>query len=278
MHNTEIPSVRLHTGVTMPGIGLGTWQMTDFEVESLIPLAVELGYRLIDTAAFYGNEYGVGRGVRAADTPRNELFITSKVNGIDQGYERTLRGFDASLSRLGLDYLDLYLIHWPMPMRGLYVDTWRAFARLQAEGRIRAIGVSNFASEHLDRLRTETGIVPAVNQIQLSPPIPQELWRAYAAEHDIVIQSWSPLGQGGGLLKKAAINRVAARHHKSAAQVVLRWHLDQGVVPIPKSSNKDRLTANLDVFDFQLAPDDFTDIATLAGTAVAMDPHTVEQD
>lgn len=278
MKNPDIPAVKLHTGTVMPTLGLGTWQMTDSQSESLVPAAAELGYRLIDTAAFYENEGGVGRGIRSSGVAREDFFVASKINGADQGYDAALRAFDASLSRLGLDYLDLYLIHWPLPMRGLYVETWRAFAKLLADGRVRSIGVSNFTPEHLDRINAETGIVPVVNQIQLNPRIPQEAWRSYANEHDIMVQSWSPLGQGGSLLNDTAIQRVAARHNKTPAQVVLRWHLDLGLVPIPKSANVDRLAANRDVFDFRLDPADFQDISSLAGTDVPMDPHTFEQD
>lgn len=278
MKSPDIPAVKLHTGTVMPTLGLGTWQMTDSQAESLVPAAAELGYRLIDTAAFYENEAGVGRGIRSSGVAREDFFVASKINGADQGYDAALRAFDASLSRLGLDYLDLYLIHWPLPMRGLYVETWRAFAKLQADGRVRSIGVSNFTPEHLDRINAETGIVPVVNQIQLNPRIPQEAWRSYANEHDIMVQSWSPLGQGGSLLNDTAIQRVAARHNKTPAQVVLRWHLDLGLVPIPKSANVDRLAANRDVFDFRLDPADFQEFSSLAGTDVPMDPRTFEQD
>jgi len=273
-----IPSVTLNSGVEMPHLGLGTWQVRDDDAADLVQTAARLGYRMIDTAAFYGNERGIGEGLRKAEIPREQFFLVSKVNGRDQGYDATLRACEASLDRLGVDRLDMYLIHWPMPMRDLYVDTWRAFVRLRDEGRVRAIGVSNFTPEHLDRVIGETGVVPAVNQIQLNPRIPRADWRAYAAQQGIAVQSWSPLGQGGPLLAEQAIAAAARRHGRTPAQIVLRWHLDLGLVPIPKSANPDRLAANLEVFDFALSTVEHEEIAELDGTEVPMDPETFEQD
>lgn len=278
MEDASIPSVGLNSGHTMPVLGLGTWTMTDEVAATTVPVAAQLGYRMVDTAAFYQNERGVGEGIRRSGIPREDFFVTSKVNGRDQGFGRTLRGCEQTLSRLGTDYLDLYLIHWPMPMRGLYVDTWRAFIRLVEEGYVRSIGVSNFLPVHLDRIRDETGIVPAVNQIQLHPRIVQQDSRAYAEKQGIVVQSWSPLGQGGKLLSEPVVQKIAERHSKSAAQTILRWHLDQGLVPIPKSADRDRLADNLDVFGFHLTDEEIEEITRLNGSEQPMDPETFEQD
>ncbi|MFD7003923.1 aldo/keto reductase [Streptomyces mirabilis] len=262
----------------MPVLGLGTWTMTDEAAAKTVPVAAQLGYRMVDSAAFYQNERGVGEGIRRSGLPREDFFVTSKVNGRDQGFDHTLRGCEQTLSRLGTDYLDLYLIHWPMPMRGLYVDTWRAFIRLVEEGYVRSIGVSNFLPTHLDRIRDETGIVPAVNQIQLHPRIVQQDSRAYAEKQGIVVQSWSPLGQGGKLLSEPVVQKIAERHSKSTAQTILRWHLEQGLVPIPKSADRDRLADNLDVFGFHLTDEEIEEITRLNGSEKPMDPETFEQD
>lgn len=278
MEDASIPSVGLNSGHTMPVLGLGTWTMTDEVAAKTVPVAAQLGYRMVDTAAFYQNERGVGEGIRRSGLPREDFFVTSKVNGRDQGFDRTLHGCEQTLSRLGTDYLDLYLIHWPMPMRGLYVDTWRAFIRLVEEGYVRSIGVSNFLPVHLDRIRDETGIVPAVNQIQLHPRIVQQDSRAYAEKQGIVVQSWSPLGQGGKLLSEPMVQKIAERHSKSTAQTILRWHLDQGLVPIPKSADRDRLADNLDVFGFHLTDEEIEEITRLNGSEQPMDPETFEQD
>jgi 2,5-diketo-D-gluconate reductase A len=278
MDGVHVPLVELKSGHTMPVLGLGTWTMTDKVAAEAVPVAAQLGYRMVDTAAFYQNERGVGEGIRRSGLPREEFFVTSKVNGRDQGFDGTLRGCEQTLSRLGTDYLDLYLIHWPMPMRGLYVDTWRAFVRLVEDGYVRSIGVSNFLPDHLDRIRDETSVIPAVNQIQLHPRIVQQDSRAYAEKQGIVVQSWSPLGQGGKLLSEPVVQKVADRHSKSTAQVILRWHLDQGLVPIPKSTDRGRLAANLDVFGFRLTNDEIEEIAGLSGTEQPMNPETFEQD
>ncbi|MGY4859588.1 aldo/keto reductase [Cryobacterium sp. AP23] len=270
----SVPELSLNDGHTIPRLGLGTWPMTDTEVAPVITTAVELGYRHIDTAVKYGNETGVGQGIRECGLPREELFITTKLDGTYQGDDRAIAGLDASLTRLGLDYVDLLLIHWPVPSRDLYVSTWRTFEKLLADGKARSIGVSNFKPAHLERLRAETDIVPAVNQIQISPYIPRAEQRAYDAEHGIVTTSWSPLGQGNALLAEPVITGLAEKHGKTAGQVVLRWHLDLGLVAIPKSSSATRLRENLDIFDFTLDADDLAAIATLdqgAGAGVDSD-------
>ncbi|MFE5539115.1 aldo/keto reductase [Streptomyces sp. NPDC056492] len=274
---TQTPTVRLSSGAAMPKIGLGTYEIPDADAAHVIRRATRIGYRLIDTAASYGNERGVGEGVRSAAVPREELFVVSKVRGRDQGHDATLRALEASLRRMGLDRLDLYLIHWPLPRHDRFVETWRAMARLVAEGLVRSIGVSNFTPAHLDRLERETGIVPAVNQVQINPCLTQTPWQRYAADKGIVLQSWGPLGHGGALLREPVVERVAGRHGRTPGQVVLRWHLDHGLVPIPKTVRPQRLVENLGVFDFRLTRDDHRALASLAGTQTAMDPDAHEE-
>ncbi|KAB2345905.1 aldo/keto reductase [Actinomadura rudentiformis] len=278
MGAVNVPMTMLNTGVAMPRLGLGTWMMTAADVASVIPTAARLGYRMIDTAAYYENENGVGEGIARSGVPREEFFIISKVNGRDHGYDNTLKAFDKSLARLALDHLDLYLIHWPMPMRDRYVETWRAFARLLAEGRTRAIGVSNFTPAHIDRIIAEVGTPPAVNQIQLNPRVARHAWRAYAREHGITLQSWQPLNRGESLLVEPVVREIAARHRRTPAQIILRWHLQHDLVPLPKSLNEQRLAANIDVFDFQLSAAEIEGISALDGTEEPADPETTEVD
>lgn len=278
MGTVNVPMTTLNTGVAMPRLGLGTWTMTDADAASVIPTAARLGYRMIDTAAYYENENGVGEGIARSGVPREEFFIISKVNGRDHGYDTTLKAFDKSLARLALDYLDLYLIHWPMPRRDRYVETWRAFARLLADGRTRAIGVSNFTPAHIDRIITEVGVPPAVNQIQLNPRVAQHAWRAFAREREITLQSWQPLNRGESLLVEPVVREIAARHGRTPAQIILRWHLQHDLVPLPKSLNEERLAANIDVFDFRLSAAEIEGISALDGTEEPADPETTEVD
>ncbi|MFJ9610063.1 aldo/keto reductase [Kitasatospora sp. NPDC101176] len=273
------PTVPLADGVEMPRIGLGTWPLSDREACETVATAARLGYRLVDTAARYGNERGVGEGLRRSGIAREEFFVTSKLAGRDHGYDRTMRAFDASLDRLGLDHLDLYLIHWPLPMRGKYTESWRACTELLAQGRVRAIGVSNFTPAHIEAVVRETGVKPSVNQIQLNPRMSRPSWRSFAARQGITVQSWGPLGQDGSLLREPVVTETARRHRTSAAQVILRWHLDLGVVPVPKSADPGRLAANIDVFGLELTEaerDAITD--ALDGTGRPMDPDTFEED
>jgi 2,5-diketo-D-gluconate reductase A len=259
----------------MPRLGLGTWPMDDAEAEVAVARAIETGYRLIDTAYKYGNETGVGRGLRAAGVPREELFVTTKLNGEWHGEAEAQQAFAASAERLGLEYVDLYLIHWPMPWQDRYVDAWRGLLRLLADGRVRAIGTSNFKPAHLDRLYAETGVFPDVNQIQLSPPVARPEARRYHREHGIATQSWSPLGRGGDLLAEPAVTTVAERYGRTPAQVVLRWHLELGLNPVPKSSDPRRMRDNLDVFDFTLTADEVAAVSALdQGEKVADDSDT----
>ncbi|MFD3733938.1 aldo/keto reductase [Streptomyces sp. NPDC058632] len=271
-----VPPITLNNGVTMPQLGFGVWQVPDAEAETAVAAALEAGYRSIDTAAVYGNEEGTGRAVAASGVPREDLFVTTKLWNDDQGYDATLRGFDASLSKLGLDYVDLYLIHWPMPARGRYVDTYRAFEKLYAEGRVRAIGVSNFLPEHLEHLLEETSVVPAVNQIELHPHLQQSAAREYHAERGIATEAWSPLGSGKGLLEVPAIVAIARKHGRTPAQVVLRWHLQLGNVVIPKSVTPARIKENIDVFGFSLDAEDVAAISALnEDRRLGSDPATV---
>ncbi|CAL9551831.1 putative oxidoreductase_MSMEI_2347 [Actinosynnema sp. ALI-1.44] len=264
-------TITLNNGVTMPQLGFGVFQVSTEDTEAAVREALRTGYRSIDTAAIYGNEEPVGRAIE--DHPRDELFITTKLWNSDQGYDEALRAFDASLARLGLDRLDLYLIHWPAPARDRYVDSWRALGKLLADGRVRAIGVSNFQPAHVERVVDATGTVPAVNQVELHPRLQQAELRAFHAEHGIATEAWSPLAQGGDLLRDDVVTAVAAKHGRTPAQVVLRWHLQLGNVVIPKSVTPSRIAENFAVFDFELDQSDLDRIASLdRGERIGPDP------
>ncbi|WGW13904.1 aldo/keto reductase [Saxibacter everestensis] len=250
---TQVPDIKLHGGSRLPKIGLGTSKLEDPRVR--IREALEVGYRHIDTASRYDNETEVGLGIKDFAVDRSELFITTKLRGYDQGFDNAKRALDDSLQRLGLEYVDLFLIHWPLPRLDKYVESWRAMEEMLAVGKTKAVGVSNFLPTHLERLAAETSLVPAVNQIQLNPLFSQRDLVDYHADHGIVTEAWSPLGKGQ-LLGNPALDEIAAKHGKSAAQVILRWHLDQDIVVIPKASHRDRMQQNLDVFDFSLDSDD----------------------
>ncbi|URN14449.1 aldo/keto reductase [Streptomyces radiopugnans] len=257
----------------MPQLGFGVWQVPDEEAAATVGHALASGYRSIDTAAIYQNEKGTGKAIAESGLPREELFVTTKVWNNDQGRDATLRAFDASLERLGLDYVDLYLIHWPAPKQDRYVETWKALEEIHADGRAKAIGVSNFKPTHLRRLMEETEVVPAVNQIELHPNFPQAEARAFHAEHGIATEAWSPLGQGKDLLDDPVIAEIARKHGRTPAQVVLRWHLQTGNVVIPKSATPSRIEENIDVFSFVLDEDDMTGMSTLDnGTRLGPDP------
>lgn len=250
--NRLAPTTKLNDGRNMPVVGLGTWPLDDGEVERVVSEALEMGYRHVDTAVRYGNEVGVGRALANSALQRDEYFVTTKLDGPFQGEDRAVAGLEDSLERLGLEFVDLLLIHWPLPAQDLYVSTWRTFERLQAEGKALSIGVSNFKPAHLQRLAKETSVVPAVNQIQLNPYVTREDHVPYHQEHGIATVSYSPIGKGGDLLEDPVIVEVARAHGKTPAQAILRWHLQLGYVPIPKSANVERLRQNLDVFDFEL--------------------------
>ena len=268
----NIPLVSLNDGNRIPQLGFGVYKIPEAETVDAVLTALDAGYRHIDTAAFYENERGVGEAVRRSGLPRDEVFVTTKVWWTDNGYDSTLRSFDASLERLGFDTVDLFLIHWPAPKHDKYVETWRALERLQAEGRTRSIGVANFHTHHLDRLAAETETVPAVNQVELHPWLPQREVRAYDSAHGIVTEAWSPLARGR-VLDDGLLAGLAAKHGVTPAQVVIRWQLQLGNVVIPKSSTPDRIRANLDVFAFDLDPEDLAAIATLeSGERTGKDP------
>ncbi|MGA5406751.1 aldo/keto reductase [Streptomyces lavendulocolor] len=272
---SKVPSITLNNGVSMPQLGFGVWQVPDDEAAKAVGTAIEAGYRSIDTAAIYENEKGTGEAIAASGLPREELFVTTKLWNSEQGHDATLRAFDESLARLGLDYVDLYLIHWPVPSKNLYADTYKAFEKIYADGRAKAIGVSNFLPEHLERLLGETSVVPVLNQIELHPQFQQAEARAFHARHDIATEAWSPLGQGRGLLEVPTIVAVARKHGRTPAQVVLRWHLQLGNVVIPKSVTPSRIQENIDVFDFELDADDLAAFAALdEGRRLGPDPLT----
>ncbi|MFJ1784648.1 aldo/keto reductase [Streptomyces anulatus] len=272
---STVPTVTLNNGVTIPQLGFGVFQVPDDETTAAVSAALEAGYRSIDTAAIYGNEVGVGRALAASGIPREELFVTTKLWNADQGYDATLAAFDVSLAKLGLDYVDLYLIHWPTPAHDLYPESWRALEKLAADGRIRAAGVSNFQPAHLRRLLETGTLVPAVNQIELHPGLQQTELRAFHAEHGIATEAWSPLAQGA-LFKEEALVSIAERHGRSPAQVVLRWHLQLGNVVIPKSVTPERIRQNIDVFDFELSAADMDAVAALdRGMRTGPDPDTL---
>ncbi|MFJ2830635.1 aldo/keto reductase [Streptomyces sp. NPDC087263] len=247
----------------MPQLGFGVWQVPDDEAERTVTTALEAGYRSIDTAAIYGNEEGTGKAINTSGVAREDLFVTTKLWNDDQGYDSTLRAFDTSLEKLGLEYVDLYLIHWPMPASGKYIDTYKAFEKILADGRAKSIGVSNFLPEHLEALIAATSVIPAVNQIELHPQLQQLATREYHAEQGIATEAWSPLGSGKGLLEVPAIVAVAQKHGRTPAQIVLRWHLQLGNVVIPKSVTPSRIKENIDIFDFSLDAEDIAAISAL---------------
>lgn len=274
----NVPSITLNNGVEMPQLGFGVFLVPADEVVEPVRSALDAGYRLIDTATLYGNEEGVGRAIAESGVPREEIFVTTKVWNSDQGYDRTLEAFDHSMKLLGLDVLDLYLIHWPTPERDLYADTWRALERIYADGRARAIGVSNFHVPYLERILAEGTVVPAVNQVELHPGLPQDELRAFNARHGIVTEAWSPIGRGQGLLDRDEVQQIARAHDKSPAQIVLRWHVQLGVIAIPKSVRPERIRENLDIFDFELTADEMTALSALDGPArVGPDPETMNR-
>lgn len=273
--STEIPAIELNSSTTIPQLGLGVWQATNEETERAVLAAVDdAGYRHIDTAAAYGNEEGVGRAIAASSVDRDDLFVTTKLWNADQGYDPALAAVDKSLSLLGLDYVDLYLIHWPLQNDERLLRTWDALEKIAESGRAKAIGVCNFEPRHLQLLIDRGGVLPAVDQVELHPHLPQKEIRDVADKHGIAVESWSPLGgtsnSGWGkkskpntLLSDPVISKIGEGHGKSPAQVLIRWHVQNGLIVIPKSVNPDRIAQNIDVFDFELSDADLRDIATL---------------
>jgi 2,5-diketo-D-gluconate reductase A len=266
--------ITLNNGVRIPQCGFGVFQVPPSDTQAAVEQAIEIGYRHIDTAAAYNNEAGVGAAVRASGLPREELFVTTKLRNGEHGYESALRAYDETLERLGLDYVDLYLLHWPNPAADRYVDSWRALERIYTDARVRAVGVSNFLAEHLDRLAKESELVPAVNQIELHPTYQQHDLTELCRERSIAVEAYSPLGQGGDL-DHPVLASIADDHHVSPAQVVLRWHLHLGHIVIPKSVNPERIRANFELGGFELTDAEIASVAALEnGNRLGNDPRT----
>jgi 2,5-diketo-D-gluconate reductase A len=274
-----VPTLTMNDGRVIPQLGFGVFQVAPEQTAQAVSTALEVGYRLIDTAQGYQNEEGVGEALRRSGLPRDAVFVTTKLTNSEHGADRALRAFEGSLHKLGLDEVDLFLIHWPVPARDLYVQTWQTLAKIRAEGRARSVGVSNFTQAHLDRLISETGVVPAVNQVELHPRFPQPGLRAYDAANGILTEAWAPIGQGQGLLADETIVRLAARKGRSPAQVVLRWHIQLGNIAIPKSVTPDRIRDNIDIFDFTLDEDEMRQLNGMAtGERLGPDPDTFNVD
>lgn len=278
----DVPSVMLYNGVQMPQLGLGVWRASDDEAEFAVSTAIEAGYRLVDTAAMYGNEAGVGRAIARSNVPREELFVTTKVWNSDQGYERTLQAFEVSMEKLDLDYLDLYLIHWPLPERNTVLGTWQALEELYESEKVRAIGVCNFRVEDLENLLAYSTVAPMINQIELHPDFTQTELRDFCEIHNIAVESWSPLGgsrSGNAVLHESVLSELAAKYGKTPAQIALRWHIQNGLVVIPKSVHAERIRENIDIFDFELSLSDMSRIAELDDPShrVGPDPATMDR-
>ena len=271
---TGVPGLTLHDGIEIPQLGFGVFQIPPEETQEAVEEALGVGYRHVDTAAAYRNEAGVGAAIAASGVRREDVFVTTKLWNSEQGYDSTLRAFDQSIGRLGTGHVDLYLIHWPLPSRDLFLDTWRAFERIKEEGGARSIGVSNFRVEDLERIEREAEKRPTVNQIELHPRLQQEELRAWHAEHEIATEAWSPLAQGE-LLDDETIVAIAARHDKTAAQAVLRWHLQLGNVVFPKSVTPERIRENIELFDFELSDAEMAEFERLdRGERIGPDPGT----
>jgi diketogulonate reductase-like aldo/keto reductase len=258
---TSVPAITLNQSVSIPQLGFGVWQMNNADVVRLVKTAFDAGYRSIDTAALYGNEEGVGRAIAESGVPRDEIFVTSKLDNASHGFDEARRAFDETCLRLNLDVIDLYLIHWPMPKLDRYIETWKALEGLRSEGRVRAIGVSNFQIPHLERLLDETGTVPAVNQIELHPTFQQNDLAAFHRTHGIATEAWSPLAKGA--VNEPTIRTIAEKHRKSSAQVILRWHMQKENIAIPKTATPSRITENISIFDFELDNFDMMAIGSL---------------
>ena len=276
--NHTIPNISLRAGdtsVEMPQLGFGVWQVEDDQAADAVREAIKVGYRSIDTAKVYENEAGTGAAIASADVPRRDIFLTTKVWNDDQGADSTKKAFDASIERLGGESilpLDLYLIHWPTPEKDTYVDTFKAMLELRDAGKIRAVGVCNFEPEHLQRLKDETGEFPAINQVELHPKFQQKAVRDFCADNGIVVEAWSPLGQGGDILTNPVLEGIAERVGKTVAQVIIRWHLQIGNVVIPKSVTPARIAENFDVFGFTLSDDEVARISAIEGKRIGPDP------
>jgi diketogulonate reductase-like aldo/keto reductase len=271
---TVSPSITLNNGVSIPQLGLGVFQVPPADAQRVVDTAFEAGYRHIDTAAAYNNEAGVGAAIKASGLPRQDVFVTTKLRNGNQGYNEALVAYDESCERLGLEQIDLYLIHWPYPSADRYVDSWRALERLYAEQRVRAVGVANFLPEHLERLLAETALVPTVNQIELHPTYQQHEVADFSLKHSVAVEAYSPLGQGADLEHPTVVG-LAETYSRTPAQVVLRWHLQRGHIVIPKSNSTDRIQSNFDVFNFSLSDDEVNSITAMeGGNRIGSDPRT----
>ncbi len=258
----SVPTVKLNDGNQIPQLGFGVWQVGNDEAVATVSEALKVGYRHIDTAAIYGNEEGTGKAINQSGIARKDIFLTTKLWNAAQGYDTTLKAFDESLKKLGTDYVDLYLIHWPVPSKDLFSETWRAFVKLKEEGRVKSIGVSNFRTVDLERIIKDSGVTPVLNQIELHPQFQQDELRLFHGKHHIATEAWSPLGQGK-ILENATLKSIAERHGKSVAQVILRWHIETGNIVIPKSVTPARIKENFDIFNFQLNGTDHDAITKL---------------
>lgn len=276
MSQSKVPVITLNNGVTIPQFGLGVWQAAEGqEVENAVRSAIETGYRLIDTAAIYGNEVGVGKAIKDTGIARDELFITTKLWNANHAYDAALAAFDESVRKLDCEYIDLYLIHWPLPMEGKYKEAWKALEKIYADGRARAIGISNFKPHHVEDLLSEAEVVPSVNQIELHPFFQQKETRAICDKNGIHIESYSPLMRGGEALENPVITEIAKAHGKTSAQVILRWHIQENFIVIPKSVKAERIRENFEVFDFELSADDMQKIEALdENKRISADPDT----
>ena len=274
----NVPNVKFNDGRSIPQLGYGVWQVEDEVAEKVVGTALETGYRHIDTAAIYGNEAGVGRAIANSDVAREDIFLTTKLWNSDQGYESAFEAFEASLEKLGTDYVDLYLIHWAKPQQSLYLDSWRALIELQKQGKVRSIGVSNFPEEQLREIIEETGVVPVIHQIELHPYFSQEALRAVHAEYGIATQAWSPLGNGSDLLQNPVLAEIAERHGVTPAQVVLAWHLAKGTVAIPKSVTPSRIEENLASVNVKLTAEDIAAVDALSTPEgrIGADPANID--
>ncbi|MCD4509667.1 aldo/keto reductase [Brucella pseudogrignonensis] len=267
-----VPAVKLNDGNHIPQLGYGVWQVGNDEAISAVSEALKVGYRHIDTAAIYGNEEGTGKAINESGIARGDIYLTTKLWNKEQGYESTLKAFDESLKKLGTDYVDLYLIHWPLPSKDLFMETWRAFIKIKEEGRAKSIGVSNFRTADLERILKESDVVPVLNQIELHPQFQQDELRLFHSKHDIATEAWSPLGQGT-ILENPTLRSIAEKHGKSVAQVILRWHIETGNIVIPKSVTPARIKENFEVFDFSLNGTDHDAITKLDKTDGRIGPN-----
>lgn len=273
----KVKAVELNDGNSMPQLGYGLWQVPDEETEKVVTDAIRIGYRSIDSAQVYGNEHGLGRAIKSCGLPRKELYITTKIWNSEHGYDSTLKSFEGSMKKLGTEYLDLLLIHWPAPKKNLYVETWKALVQLKKDGRVRSIGVSNFYPEHIEKIIDATSFIPAVNQVELHPRFQQLELRSFHEKHNIRTESWSPLGQGK-VIADEVIRKIAEKHGKTPAQVIIRWHLENNLIAIPKSVTPSRIEENFNVFGFSLDERDLKDIASMndKNGRIGPDPMTAD--